>query len=298
MSRRTIPLPFALDLRRSLSPLRLGKHDPTIELRRDALLRASRTPDGPATLRVEHHGDRLEVEAWGDGAGWALEWAPSALGVLDERQGFDPVHPVVRDLHRAADGLRLPRTGLVLEALVPAILSQRVTGFEAKRSFRQLVERWGEPAPGPGGLTLPPPADVIAELGYYDLHVVGVEKKRADTLKRACAHATRLEAAGAQSTADLRARLESIPGVGVWTSAEVARLAHGDADAVSVGDFHVKNLVAFALAGEPRGTDDRMLQLLEPFAGHRGRVCVLIESAGITAPRRGPRRRIEPTARR
>ncbi len=298
MARRTIPLPFALDLRRSLRPVRLGKHDPTVNLVRDNMLRASRTPDGPATLRVEHLGDRLEVEAWGDGAEWALAMAPSALGILDDRAGFAPSHPVVAGLHRHADGLRLPRTQRVLEALVPAILSQRVTGFEAKRAFRQLVERWGEPAPGPGGLRLPPAPEVIAELGYYELHVLGVEKKRADTLKRACAHAARLEAAGERSTAELRERLEAIPGVGLWTSAEVARLAHGDADAVSVGDFHLKNLVAFALAGEPRGTDDRMLELLEPFDGHRGRVCLLIESAGVSAPKYGPKVRIEPIAGR
>lgn len=296
MPRRTIPLPFALDLRRSLRPVQLGKHDPTVQLEQDAMLRATRTPQGPATIRVEHQRDRLEVEAWGDGAEWALAMAPSALGLLDDRAGFEPSHPVVADLHRRADGLRLPRTERVLEALVPAILSQKVTGFEAKRSFRQLVERWGEPAPGPGGLTLPPAPEVIAELGYYELHVVGVEKKRADTLKRVCAHATRLEAAGALTTRELRARLEAIPGVGLWTSAEVARIAHGDADAVSVGDFHLKNLVAFALTGEPRGTDDRMLELLEPFAGHRGRVCLLIESAGISAPKHGPRQRIQPIA--
>jgi 3-methyladenine DNA glycosylase/8-oxoguanine DNA glycosylase len=299
MSRRTIPLPFALDLRRSLRPVRLGKHDPTVHLTVRAMLRASRTPAGPATMRVEQERDRLVVEAWGDGAEWALDHAPATLGLLDERDGFDPDHhPVVRDLHRNADGLRMPRTGRVVEALVPAVLSQRVTGFEAKRAYRQLVERWGEPAPGPGGLRLQPPPEVIAELAYYDLHVVGVEKKRADTLKRACAHAGRLEAAGEHSTEQLRERLQGIPGVGAWTVAEVTRLAHGDADAVSVGDLHLKHLVSFALAGEPRGTDDRMLQLLEPFAPHRGRVCLLIEGGGISAPRYGPRARIEPIAGR
>lgn len=298
MPQRTLHLPFALDLRRSLLPMRLGKHDPTLLLTTTTLIRAMRTPEGSATIRVDHTADQLEVEAWGDGAEWALDTAPGALGLLDDREGFAPKHPLVIDLHRRADGLRLPRTGRVLEALIPAVLSQKVTGFEAKRSFRQLVARWGEPAPGPHGLLLPPRPEAIAELGYYDLHVVGVEKKRADTLKRVCAHATRLEAAGALSTAMLRSRLEAIPGVGLWTSAEVARIVHGDADAVSVGDFHVKNLVAFALAGEPRGTDDRMLELLEPFVGHRGRVCLLIESAGISAPKYGPRQRIQPIARR
>ena len=186
-----------------------------------------------------------------------------------------------RELHHHADGLRLPRTERVVEALVPAILSQKVTGFEAKRRYRQLVERWGEPAPGPGGLQLLPRSDVIAELGYYDLHVIGVEKQRADTLQRACAHATasRRPANGAPGT--LRDRLQAIPGIGPWTVGRGRPASrYGDADAVSVGDFHLKHLVAWALAGEPRGTDDRMLELLEPFAGHRGRVCLLIETSG------------------
>jgi 3-methyladenine DNA glycosylase/8-oxoguanine DNA glycosylase len=298
MPRRTLKLPFALDLRRSLRPMRLGKNDPTILLSARAALWSSRTSEGPATVRVEHQGDRLRVEAWGDGADDALERAPASLGLLDDRRGFEPDHPVVKELHHHADGLRLPRTDRVVEALVPAILSQRVTGFEAKRAFRQLVERWGEAAPGPGDLRLLPRADVIAELPYYDLHVIGVEKKRADTLQRACAHANRLEAAGERGTATLRDRLLALPGIGLWTVAEVARLAHGDADAVSVGDFHLKHLVSWALAGEPRGSDDRMLELLEPFAGHRGRVCLLMETSGISVPRDGPKAVIEPIALR
>src|SRR5690606_32252616 len=135
-------------------------------------------------LRAEHQGDRIEVVAWGDGATWALETAPGLLGCLDDRAGFEPAHAVLRRAHRELPGLRLPRTGRVLDALVPAVLSQRVTGFEAKRSYRLLVERWGEPAPGPLGLFLPPAPREIAQLGYYELHVVGVEKKRADVLRR------------------------------------------------------------------------------------------------------------------
>jgi len=298
MPRRSISLPFAIDLRRSMQALRLGKHDPTVVLRERELAVAMRTPDGDATLAVHHHGDRFEVEAWGEGASWALETAPSMLGCHDDRAGFDPPDPVVRRLHREGDGLRLPRTLRVLDALVPAVLSQRVTGFEAKRSYRQLVERWGRPAPGPGRLLLPPRPEAIADLAYYDLHVIGVEKKRADALQRVCAHAARLERLGAASPHELRSRLEAIPGVGPWTSAEVARVALGDADAVSVGDFHLKHLVSWALAAEPRGTDERMLELLEPYLGHRGRVCTLLESAGLSAPKYGPRQRIQPIADR
>lgn len=298
MQRRTITLPFAVDVRRSLTPLRLGKHDPTIYVVDGAVVAAMRTPQGPATLRAVLSSDQFNVEAWGDGAEWALEHAPGFLGCLDDRAGFDPADAVVRPLHRAADGLRLPRTGRVLDALIPAVLSQRVTGFEAKRSYRQLVERWGEPAPGPGGLRLAPQPRVIAELGYYDLHVIGIEKRRADALKRVCAHAARLEAVGTSAPEQLRDRLEAFAGVGPWTSAEVARVALGDSDAVSVGDFHLKHLVSWALAGEPRGTDARMLELLEPFDGHRGRVCVLLESSGLSAPKHGPRQRIQPIAER
>ncbi|MFZ6002487.1 MAG: DNA-3-methyladenine glycosylase family protein [Actinomycetota bacterium] len=298
MSRRTMRLPFAVDLRRSLGGLRMGRHDPTILLSDTTVALAMRTPSGQAALRADHLGDRIEVEAWGEGADWALESAPGLLGCLDDRAGFEPVHPLVRRLHRDADGLRLTRTGRVLDALIPAVLSQRITGFEAKRSYRQLIERWGERAPGPLALMQAPRPDVIAELGYYDLHVIGVEKKRADALKRVCAHASRLEAVGATAPEQLRARLEAIIGVGPWTSAEVARIALGDADAVSVGDFHLKHLVSWALASEPRGSDERMLELLEPYRGHRGRVCTLLEASGISAPKYGPRQRIQPMAGR
>jgi len=298
MPRRTIPLPFAIDLRRSLGALRLGKHDPTISIQPASVAVAMQTPDGDAAVVARIEGDRLEVDAWGDGADWALETAPGLLGCLDDRDGFDPVDPVVRRLHRDADGLRLPRTGRVLDALIPAVLSQRVTGFEAKRSYRQLVERWGRDAPGPTGLRLAPRPETIAELGYYDLHVIGMEKKRADALQRVCAHANRLETLATVAPLELRSRLEAISGVGVWTSAEVARVVLGDADAVSVGDFHLKHLVSWALAAEPRGTDDRMLQLLEPYLGHRGRVCTLLESSGLSAPKYGPRQRIQPIAER
>ena len=70
-----------------------------------------------------------------------------------------------------------------------------------------------------------------------------------------------------------------------------------DDDAVPVGDLHVPNAVAWNLAGEPRGDDDRMLELLEPYRPQRGRVLRLILLAGRRAPARGPRRRILPMYR-
>ena len=298
MPRRAFSLPFAVDLPRTVGPLRTGRHDPTTLLSQSTLIRAVRTPDGPATLRADLHGEDVEAEAWGVGADWLLDATPGLLGALDDPTPLVPHHRAVERLQRRMPGLRLPRTGGVVAALIPAVLSQRVTGFEANRSFRLLVERWGEPAPGPGGLTLLPAVEVIADLGYYDLHVIGMERKRAETLKRVAAHGGRLEAAAGEGPDALRAAVQRVPGLGEWTSAEVSRVALGDPDAVSVGDFHLKNTVTWALAQEPRGTDARMLELLAPYAGNRGRVCRLLEAGGVQAPSYGPRKRIEPIAKR
>jgi 3-methyladenine DNA glycosylase/8-oxoguanine DNA glycosylase len=88
---------------------------------------------------------------------------------------------------------------------------------------------------------------------------------------------------------EAKARIGRLPGIGPWSVAEVARTALGDADAASVGDFHLPNLVAWALAGEARGTDARMLELLEPYRPHRGRAQLLLEATGIHTPAFGPR---------
>jgi 3-methyladenine DNA glycosylase/8-oxoguanine DNA glycosylase len=297
--RRTLTFLSPVDVARTLAPLRQGRDDPTIRLLPGGAVLAFRTPDGISTLALESlAADRVEARAWGPGGDWALSHAPTLLGSDDDPSAFAPTHPVVRHLHRRAPGLRVPRSGRVFEALVPAILAQRVTSFEASRSYRQLVVRWGEPAPGPGGLMIAPSPDVLATLPYYELHVVGVEKKRADALRRVGGLSARLDALAAAPLAEARARLGEISGIGTWTVAEVALRALGDADAVSVGDHNLKHQIAWALAGEQQGSDDRMLELLEPFVGHRGRVCRLVVTARIRPPRHASRQAIEPMARR
>ena len=84
-------------------------------------------------------------------------------------------------------------------------------------------------------------------------------------------------------------RLTAIPGIGPWTAAEALRVATGDPDLVSLGDYHLPSLVAWALVGEARADDQRMLELLEPYRGQRGRVVRLLEASGIQVPRFGPR---------
>lgn len=292
--RRVVAVAERFDLAGTLGPLRLGRSDRTARLDADgSVWRATRTPDGPATGRYRPGHRTVAVEAWGPGAAWLLDHAPILLGRDDDLDDFDGVarrHPVVHRAARRRPGVRMPRSLAVYEALLPAVLSQKVTGLESKRAWRGLVERWGEPAPGPAaGLRVPPAPDVLAALPYHALHLLGVERRRAETLRAVARHASRLDEAASMPAADAERRIRAVPGVGAWTYAEAARTALGNADAVSVGDYHLPHAVCFALAGERRGDDDRMLELLAPFAPHRGRVCLLVESAGLGPPRRGPR---------
>ena len=233
--------------------------------------------------------DQVEARAWGDGAEVALDGLPELLGCTDDDDGFDPGHPVLAKLWRDHADVRLPRSRAVTESLVNVVLEQRVTTFEARRSQQQIVTRWGEPAPGPTDLLLPPDPEVLAGVVYYDLHVVGVERKRADTVRRVAANARRLDAIVDLPVAEAHQRLLAIPGVGPWSAAEVALVALGDPDAVPVGDVHLPSDVTHVLLGEAIDDDDAMLEALEPYAGQRGRVIRLIVSAGLHAPRHGPR---------
>lgn len=284
-----------------LGPLRRGRFDPSLRIGRDQVWRATCTPAGPATIHVQPTAapTRLRARAWGPGAGWALEHLPALLGALDDDSDFVAHHRVVADLHRRLPDLRIGRSDAVLEALVPTILEQKVQGITARRSYGALVRALGTPAPGPAppGLLLPPTPAAWATAPSWTYHRAGVERKRADTIRRAATVAARLEACTTLPADEVRRRLMALPGVGPWTAAEVALVALGDADAVSVGDFHLPHQVAYALAGEPRADDARMLELLEPYRGHRGRVIRLLGCSGIQAPRRGPRLPLQDIAR-
>ncbi len=293
MKARTVAPLLPVDLHRTLFPLRRGRLDPGVRFGPAGVWRATRTPAGPVTthIRARAADAKVTMRAWGPGAEWALDAFPALVGAEDAEEGFEPGPGLVGDLHRRMRGLRIGRSGAVMEALVPSILEQKVVGLEARRSYARLMRALGEPAPGPAGasLTVAPPPAVLAATPSWTFHRFGVERKRADTIRLACSYAARLEETVDMSPDDARTRLTALPGIGPWTAAEVAMVALGDADAVSVGDYHLPNQVAWALAGEPRGDDARMLELLEPWRGHRGRVLRLLGAGAAAAPRFGPR---------
>lgn len=284
-----------VDVRRTLSPHRRGSRDPTYAVTRDgAIWRTCRTPDGPGTLRLRAVAadGMVLARAWGPGADWLLDGLPALLGADDDATGFVPLHPPLREAARRHPGLRIGRTGRLFEALVPAVLEQKVLGAEAWRAWRYLVRRFGDPAPGPVpdgmryGLSVIPSARTWTQIPSWEWHRSGAEAIRARTIITAARVASRLEG---DDTAEVDRRLRSLPGIGVWTSAEVRQRALGDPDAVSVGDYHLPGVVGWALAG--RKVDDAgMLELLAPYAGQRYRATRLLELAGPGGPpRRGPR---------
>jgi 3-methyladenine DNA glycosylase/8-oxoguanine DNA glycosylase len=284
---RTVVPAGPLDLRRTLQPLSLswGRFD------RDGWWRAFRTPVGAGTVRVSRDAQGVHLATWGPGGEWVSDRIDSLLGLTDDPTTFEPDHPQLAEIHRRNSGWRFGSTGLVFEALVFAIVGQKVAGREAAAGLRGLTRAFSQEAPGPKKLPLPPDPEQMAAAPYFKYHPLGIEKRRADVLRAVASRAAGLEGLAGLDPTAARAGLELLPGVGAWTSAETVVVSHGDVDAVSVGDFHLKHQVCWHLAGEPRGSDERMLELLEPFRPHRGRVTRLLELAG-PYPRYGPRQTV------
>ena len=289
MIERTYRLPHPVDIAATWAPVYGDIDDPTCRIGPEEIWRASRTPGGPATLRLRIDGDLLHATSWGDGAEATIEMLPDIVGAADTADDFRPDHDVVASLWERMPGCRVSRTTAVADALLRSVLDHSVTAFEASRAYGQLVAKWSEDAPGPAGLRLPPSPEDIAGAAHYDLHLCGVEHARADAVLRVVGSATRLDALAALPIEESRARLGAIPGVGAWSAGRVALVALGDPDAVPLGDPRLASDVTWALTGRAVDDDEAMLDVLAQFAGNRGRVVKLVMASGLRSPEHGPR---------
>ena len=318
--------PFPLDWSRTLGVHRRGRGDPAYFVDEyGAAWRTSLTPEGPATMRVhavparepvpageagpagaggtrpggeaggagpdgEARRVTVHASAWGPGASWFLGTLPGLLGAADDPSGFEPVHPLLQEMSRRHYALRIGRSDRVFEALIPAVLEQKVVGAEAKRAWRLLLLRFGDPAPGPAppGMRVCPPPRTWIRIPSWEWHRAGVELVRARTIIGAARVAERIEETAAMTPAEADRRLQTLSGIGPWTSAEIRQRAIGDADALSVGDYHLPSIVGWALIRQ-KVDDAGMCELLAPYAGHRYRAAWLLEMSGQGPPRHGPR---------
>jgi 3-methyladenine DNA glycosylase/8-oxoguanine DNA glycosylase len=288
--------PAVSDLPGTLGALSRGRGDPTTRISGSECWRASRTPAGPGTLHVRVTAQGRDAEAWGPGKEWLLARVPDLLGDHDDPGALVPQHPALAIAQRRHPALRIGRTDEVLWSFVRAVLAQRITSVEAARSWQGMSRALGEPAPGPIGLLLPPSPAELARRPYWWYHRHGVDRRRAEAIRFAARHADRLEEAATLPLPEAYGRLAAFPGAGAWTVATVAGTALGDPDAVVVGDYYLPHLVTYALAGRRRGTDEEMLELLEPYRGQRARVQRLLALSGQGPARRVPRQAILPMA--
>jgi 3-methyladenine DNA glycosylase/8-oxoguanine DNA glycosylase len=289
----------AIDVLNTVQMIGIYGLDPTFRKGPGFFAKAVLTPDGPGTMRLTWSaGGEAHAEAWGAGASWLLEQAPRWLGLADSIDGFDPsLNARVDALWRQHSGLRLAAAGVIWQELVLVLLGQRVTTEEASKSWNRMCRIWGEPAPGPCDLQLPPTPETIASLSYVDLHRINVERRRAHAILLAAKRANRLEEAAGMSTADAITRLSALPGLGIWTATATVLASHGDPDIVLLRDYGLPTLVNYAFTGDSKrldpdlGGDEVMTAHLEPWRGHRQRIIRLLFVAGVAVPRRGARQR-------
>lgn len=292
-SARTVTFAGVVSPGLTLWPLRRGPRDPCFQIDDDgAIWRTSLLSSGPVTARISRAArNAVDCTAWGGGAEEFLDALPAMLGADDDASDFLPSEPTVAAAHRRVPHLRLGRTGQVLEALIPAVLEQRVPGADAFRSWRVLVSKFGAPPPGPAPaqMRVPPSADVWRHIPSWEFHRANVDPGRARTVVGCARRASALERLTSWPAAKARDALTSLPGVGAWTAAETAQRAFGDPDALSVGDYHIPKMIGWTLLGRPI-VDADMIELLEPMRPHRHRVVRLLEVSGLAyEPRRGAR---------
>jgi 3-methyladenine DNA glycosylase/8-oxoguanine DNA glycosylase len=288
MTSERLSLPDPYDFDETLRFTRFGPGDPTSRRGPGWFVKAFRTPEGPVTVRLERSESNVTVTASGDGAVWTVSRVPALLGLHDEAPRV-ALPRSLRAVERRFVGLHLARVPWIVDKLGAFVLQQRVPFEDAIESYRQLIWAHGETAPGPDRVRLAPaPADLL-RITDDEWRRFGVDRQRRDALRQVYRYAHRVHETADMDFASARRRLAALRGVGPWTVEMTLGFGFGDPEAVPMGDYHLPDIIAWALAGEPRADDARMVTLLEPYRGQRFRVIRLLRAALIDAPRFGPR---------
>lgn len=275
-----VPTPF--DLWATMATVAVGTRV------HDAWVWTTTTEAGAGTIELSMDGGAVRSAAWGDGADALVGRVPWLIGGHDD--GWRAVPAELRDLWARRPGLRLGSNRAVYETIATTVIGQVVTTREAKTTIRRLVAAMGPSGHGPhADVRGFPPAASISDLDSSDLHPFGLERRRAEILIEVARRSNRLEQALDMDAPAAERRIQAVRGVGPWTSGIAMGAAYGSTDAIPIGDYHLPHAVAWALAGEDRADDDRMVELLEPYRPHRRRVIQMIKQAGIHAPKYGPR---------
>ena len=227
-------------LRLTLGPLRHGRDDPTCRFAADGVWRATRTPDGPATLRLRAQGAadptgcsrQIDLWAWGPGAGWALERAPGLLGAADDDRALVTDHPLVSRLRRSLTGLRLGRSHAPDRGAHPHRAGAEGAGPRGGSVLPPPHAAPRRPRAGAGGPPAPAGPAAARRDGLLRPPPLGVERRRAETVRAVARRAGRLDGLAELSSAEAQRRMQAVPGVGAWTAGRVALGVLGDADAV------------------------------------------------------------------
>lgn len=285
-------VPGGYDLAGSFVLQRVGRSDPTGRLEPGRFAKGGRTPEGLVSVELVHEeaARTVRATAWGPGADWLLARVGAWLGDGDRPEAFVPPPGALARLAAQHRGLRLPRSPFPAEIHAGLVMQQRVTWGEAVASFHRLARDLGEPAPGPLDLRVFPDHAALRGIPSYEATRMGIDGKRWRGLVEGARLADRVTRLMGSPSDAIRRYLHAIPGTGPWTTENMLAVAFGDPDAVPPGDVNLPHQICYALAGEPHGSDERMMELLEPYRGHRNRVVRLIYLGGPTRPKidRGP----------
>ncbi len=287
----SLSLPSLYDLQRTMSVLCTGRRDPTFKATVSGVQFSLLTPVGGCRVKVDRSLGQLQVDVEGDGAEWLEPHLASLFGLHDVPAVFRPSGKV-RDLVKRYPGIHLPRLPVVFHRLIQIVLHQLVTWEEAAYGWQEMTRRYGTAAPGDSELLVGPSPSALKALAYYDLVDCGILPRQARLILHLAKDARRIDKVWEQGDDKLIAYLSRINGIGKWTLQTLRGSCLADADAAVTGDYGLPHMVCWFFQQQPRGSDDEMLKLLEPFRGHRYRVQQLLMHADIQAPRRGPKMRV------